>query len=74
MIPAYLINLLIPKVLDKIADVVAYAREDNELDKKVKALEKDSHPAIFTERQLQSIKKRITKLEKSCKCMEESLE
>ena len=64
MIPAYLIKLLIPKVLDKLQDVISYVREPNDLDVRVEKLEKDSHPPVFTKEDLKRINKRLNKLEK----------
>jgi hypothetical protein len=74
MIPAYVVKLVLPMILEKLSDVISYVREPNELDVRVAKLEKDSHPPIFTEKQLKSIKKRLTKLEKKCKCGGPSVE
>tara|TARA_R100001443_G_scaffold155_2_gene618 strand:- start:164 stop:406 length:243 start_codon:yes stop_codon:yes gene_type:complete len=78
MIPAYVLKLVMPMILNKLSDVISYVREDNELDKKVRALKKEaillsqdietlkgwSHPPVFTEEQLEDIHKRLKKLEK----------
>ena len=58
MIPAYIVKLVLPMVLDKLKDVISYVREPNELDTKVKKLEK----------QLSKHQKRLTKLESCNKC------
>tara|TARA_R100000700_G_C3144789_1_gene125456 strand:- start:217 stop:459 length:243 start_codon:yes stop_codon:yes gene_type:complete len=78
MIPAYVLKLVMPMILNKLSDVIKYVREDNELDKQVRALKKEvillgqdletlkgwSHPPVFKEEQLEDIHKRLKKLEK----------
>ena len=78
MIPAYVLKLIMPTILNKLSDVISYVREDNELDKTTRALKKEvillgqdletlkgwSHPPILKEDQLEDILKRLKKLEK----------
>ena len=78
MIPAYVLKLVMPMILNKLSDVISYVREDNELDKQVRALKKEvillgqdletlkgwCHPPVFKEEQLEDIHKRLKKLEK----------
>ena len=78
MIPAYVLKLIMPMILNKLSDVISYVREDNELDKTTRALKKEvillgqdlktlkgwSHPPVFKEEQLEDILKRLKKLEK----------
>ena len=75
MIPVWLVKLATPLVAklikEKLSHVIGYVEEDNELDRKckdhdkrIKKLENNAHPPIFTIEERDEINAKLKKLER----------